>query len=191
MSLFSIHGTEKLSIRKAARGDRRAQQWIYDRYAPLMLSVCRQYIRDIQHAEDVMLMAFTKVFTKLGQFEYKGSFEGWIRRITVRESISFLRKKQFVVYDEERVPESTVALSPNSDPMEVDYIQSVIDQLPEGYRVVFVLHSVEGYSHPEIAEMLGIKEGTSKSQLHKARKMIQELLGPHYREQSSTKNSML
>ena len=191
MSLFSIHGTEKLSIRKAARGDRRAQQWIYDRYAPLMLSVCRQYIKDMQHAEDVMLTSFTKVFAKLGQFEHKGSFEGWIRRITVRESISFLRKKQFVVYDEDKVPDTSVSMSPVSDPLEVDYIQSVIDQLPEGYKVVFVLHSVEGYSHPEIADILGIKEGTSKSQLHKARKMIQELLGPHYSVQDSTKNIVL
>ena len=188
MSLFSIHGTEKLSIRKAAKGDRRAQQWIYDRYSSLVLSVCRQYIKDMHYAEDVMVMSFTKVFTHLKDFEHKGSFEGWIRRIAIRESISFLRKKQFVVYDDERISDSdSSGVAPN-DPLEMDYLQGVIDQLPEGYKVVFVLHSVEGYTHPEIGELLGISAGTSKSQLFKARKMMQELLGPHYMEQNGMKN---
>ena len=188
MSLFSIHGTEKLSIRKAAKGDRRAQQWIYDRYSSLVLSVCRQYIKDMHYAEDVMVMSFTKVFTHLKDFEHKGSFEGWIRRIAIRESISFLRKKQFVVYDDERISDSDSSGDAPNDPLEMDYLQGVIDQLPEGYKVVFVLHSVEGYTHPEISELLGISAGTSKSQLFKARKMMQELLGPHYMEQNGMKN---
>lgn len=188
MSLFSIHGTEKLSIRKAAKGDRRAQQWIYDRYSSLVLSVCRQYIKDMHYAEDVMVMSFTKVFTHLKDFEHKGSFEGWIRRIAIRESISFLRKKQFVVYDDERISDSNSSGTAPNDPLEMDYLQGVIDQLPEGYKVVFVLHSVEGYTHPEISELLGISAGTSKSQLFKARKMMQELLGPHYMEQNGMKN---
>jgi RNA polymerase sigma-70 factor (ECF subfamily) len=188
VSLFSIHGTEKLSIRKAAKGDRRAQQWIYDRYSSLVLSVCRQYIRDMHYAEDVMVMSFTKVFTHLDDFQHKGSFEGWIRRIAIRESISFLRKKQFVVYDEKKIAEGDASATVSSDQMEMDYLQRVIDQLPEGYKVVFVLHSVEGYTHPEISELLGISVGTSKSQLFKARKMMQELLGPHYMEQNGTKN---
>ena len=188
MSLFSIHGTEKLSIRKAAGGDRRAQQWIYDRYSSLVLSVCRQYIKDMHYAEDVMVMTFVKVFKHLGDFEHKGSFEGWIRRIAVRESISFLRKKQFVVYDEDQLTAAEPSAVSSSDNLELDYIQQIIDRLPEGYKVVFVLHSVEGYSHPEIGELLGISPGTSKSQLFKARKMIQDLLGPHYLERSGTKN---
>jgi len=188
VSLFSIHGTEKLSIRKAAKGDRRAQQWIYDRYSSLVLSVCRQYIKDMHYAEDVMVMSFTKVFTHLKDFEHKGSFEGWIRRIAIRESISFLRKKQFVVYDDERISDSDSSGAAPNDPLEMDYLQRVIDQLPEGYKVVFVLHSVEGYTHLEISELLGISAGTSKSQLFKARKMMQELLGPHYMEQNGTKN---
>ena len=188
MSLFSIHGTEKLSIRKAAKGDRRAQQWIYDRYSSLVLSLCRQYIKDMHYAEDVMVMSFTKVFTHLKDFQHKGSFEGWIRRIAIRESISFLRKKQFVVYDDERISDSDASGAAPIDPLEMDYLQGVIDQLPEGYKVVFVLHSVEGYTHPEISELLGISEGTSKSQLFKARKMMQELLGPHYMEQNGMKN---
>lgn len=188
MSLFSIHGTEKLSIRKAAKGDRRAQQWIYDRYSSLVLSVCRQYIKDMHYAEDVMVMSFTKVFTHLEDFQHKGSFEGWIRRIAIREAISFLRKKQFVVYDDDKITNSDPSGAVPDAHLELDYLQGVIDQLPEGYKVVFVLHCVEGYTHPEIGELLEISAGTSKSQLFKARKMMQELLGPHYSMEKGTKN---
>ncbi len=141
-----------------------------------MLSVCRRYIKDIHYAEDVMVNGFVKVFKGLNSFEHKGSFEGWIRRIMIRESISFLRKRQFVVYDDEVVDANQFHFSEESTPMDVEHIQAMIDTLPEGYKMVFVLHAVEGYKHNEIAEMLDISEGTSKSQLFKARKLLQQNL---------------
>lgn len=163
-------------IQRAALGNQHAQRTIYDRFAPKMLSVCRQYVKDLQYAEDVMVNGFVKAFKGLHSFEHKGSFEGWIRRIMIRESISFLRKRQFVVYDNEVLDANQVQPSSETIPMDVDHIQALIDALPEGYKMVFVLHAIEGYKHDEIAKMLDISEGTSKSQLFKARKLLQENL---------------
>ncbi len=122
-----------------------------------------------------MIEGFVKVFNGLDQFRSDGSFEGWIRRIMVRQAIDFLRKKQFMVFEEE-VPESSDRSYAASDFLELEQIEALIDALPEGYRMVFVLYAVEGYKHSEISEMLGISESTSKSQLFKARKVLQDQL---------------
>ncbi|MEO0573427.1 MAG: RNA polymerase sigma factor [Bacteroidota bacterium] len=176
MKVISFYSNEKQLIKRAISGNQRAQQAIYDRFAPKMLSVCRQYIKDLQYAEDVMVTAFVKVFKGLNSFEHRGSFEGWVRRIMVRESISFLRKRQFVVYDDDVLENNQVKAVSDTSLMDVEYLQDLIDGLPEGYKMVFVLYAVEGYKHQEIAEMLSISEGTSKSQLFKARKLLQENL---------------
>ncbi|KKL05363.1 hypothetical protein LCGC14_2606770, partial [marine sediment metagenome] len=140
------------------------------------LGVCRSYIKDLQFAEDVMVSGFVKVFKNLETFRHEGSFEGWIRQIMVRESITHLRKNQFVVFDEtvlEKVhPQSTV----DSFDWDTERIQSLIDALPDGYRTVFVLYAIDGYRHQEIAKELDISESTSKSQLFKARRLLQEQL---------------
>ncbi|OQD43870.1 RNA polymerase sigma factor [Croceivirga radicis] len=175
MKIIPFYTNEKLLIKKAQKGNRDAQQAIYDQFAPKMLSVCRQYIKDAHFAEDVMVTAFVKVFKGLQSFEFKGSFEGWVRRIMVRESITYLRKKQFVVYDDE-VFEKQQPSYHSSTELDVEYVQQLIDALPEGYKMVFVLYAVEGYKHQEIAELLDITVGTSKSQLSKARKQLQENL---------------
>ena len=141
-----------------------------------MLSVCRHYIKDIHFAEDVMVNGFVKVFKNLEAFEHRGSFEGWIRKIMVRESISHLRKSQFVVYDDTVFEANATQQFQETSILDVEHIQQLIDALPEGYKMVFVLYAVEGYKHHEIAKMLDISEGTSKSQLFKARKMLQENL---------------
>ena len=101
MKIISFYSDEKVLIRKAIAGDLLAQKQLYERYAPRMLSVCRQYISDLHFAEDIMLRGFVKVFGKLDTFRHEGSFEGWMRRIMVREAISSLRQKQFVVFDGE------------------------------------------------------------------------------------------
>ncbi|TAI46892.1 RNA polymerase sigma factor [Flagellimonas allohymeniacidonis] len=173
MKIITLHKNEKSWIKKAVAGDPRACRTIYENYASKMLSVCRQYIRDLQFAEDAMVSGFTKVFQNLGSFEHRGSFEGWVRRIMVRECISFLRKRQFVVFDDE-VYEAQYAEAKTSSGIWEDDIQQQIDALPQGYKMVFLLYAVEGYKHHEIADMLKISEGTSKSQLFKARKMLQE-----------------
>lgn len=163
-------------IRKAIAGDQLAQKQLYDRHAPRMLSVCRQYISDLHFAEDIMIRGFVKVFVKLDTYRHEGSFEGWIRRIMVREAISSLRQKQFVVFDDEKTGFETASSPYIDSELQAEYIQSLIDGLPEGYKTVFVLHVVEGYKHYEIAELLCISESTSRSQLFKARNLLQELL---------------
>lgn len=138
-----------------------------------MLSVCRQYIKDIHFAEDVMVQGFLKMFNNLDTFKFEGSFEGWLRRIMIRESISYLRKQQFVVYDDEVYEKNQSEEISQSTDLDTEHIQRLIDALPQGYKMVFVLYTVEGYKHKEIAEMLSITESTSKTQLLKARKLLQ------------------
>ena len=176
MKIIPFYKNEKQLIKKSIEGKREAQQYLYDKYAPKMLGVCRQYIKDMQFAEDVMVNGFVKVFKHLESFKHEGSFEGWIRRIMVRESISYLRKKQFVVFDDEVYEKSNMDNVSISSSLDVEHIQKLIDELPEGYKMVFVLYAVEGYKHAEIAKILHISESTSKSQLFKARRVLQEKL---------------
>ena len=114
-----------------------------------------------------------KVFTNLKKFEHKGSFEGWIRRIMVNECISAIRAKKKVSFLEDEYYSEGSFNNVESD-FNVDEIQFLIDGLPDGYKMIFNLYAIEGYKHAEIAEILGINEGTSKSQLSHARKMLQE-----------------
>ncbi|MEW2920008.1 RNA polymerase sigma factor [Muricauda sp. ANG21] len=176
MKIITLYGNENYLIRKSVKGDPQAQRLLYEKFAPKMLSVCRQYIKDLHFAEDVMVNGFIKVFKNLDSFQHKGSFEGWIRTIMVRESISYLRKRQFVVYDDEVFDAQRERSVDNEGLLDVEYVQQLIDDLPEGYKTVFLLYAIEGYNHQEIAQMLEISEGTSKSQLFKARKMLQENL---------------
>nr|WP_315195869.1 RNA polymerase sigma factor [uncultured Flavobacterium sp.] len=173
MKIIHLYQEETEIIKLAVENNRQAQQQIYSRFSSKMLSVCRQYIKDIQLAEDVMITAFMKVFVNLGRFENKGSFEGWIRRIMVNECISFIRveKKINFVEDEIFFEESFNNIESH---FLVEDIQSLIDSLPDGYKMVFNLYAIEGYKHQEIASLLGINVGTSKSQLSHARKMLQE-----------------
>lgn len=176
MKIIPIYKSEKQLINTSASGNREAQRRLYEKYAPKMLGVCRRYINDLQFAEDVMVSGFVKVFKNLEAFRHEGSFEGWIRRIMVRESISHLRKNQFVVYDETAMEKANPQSDMTTFGWDVEHIQALIDVLPDGYRAVFVLYAIEGYKHQEIAEMLDISESTSKSQLFKARRLLQEKL---------------
>jgi RNA polymerase sigma-70 factor (ECF subfamily) len=156
----------------AIRNDREAQRVIYNRYSPKLLNTCRQYISDIHAAEDVLVTAFMKIFTHINKFENKGNFEAWIRRITVNECISFIRANKKVRFADE---DNNVSASDTSDSgiIMLD-IQTMIDLLPYGCKMVFNLYAIEGYKHQEIAELLGISEGTSKSQLAYARKLLKQ-----------------
>ena len=172
MKVINLHQEENELIQLAVENNRQAQQQIYTKFSPKMLSVCRQYIKDIHQAEDIMITAFMKVFTNLKNFQHKGSFEGWVRRIMVNECISFIRVDKKLKYSEE---ENYVEESFNNIESQfcIADIQFLIDSLPDGYKMVFNLYAIEGYKHQEIASMLGINEGTSKSQLSHARKMLQ------------------
>jgi RNA polymerase sigma-70 factor (ECF subfamily) len=176
LKIISIYKNEKQLIKKAAAGNQEAQRRIYDKYSPKMLGVCRQYVKDLQFAEDVMIGGFLKVFKYLESFKFNGSFEGWIRRIMIRESISYVRKQQFVVFDDDLFERNEAKIQVVSSELDVEHLQMLIDTLPEGYKMVFILYVIEGYKHNEIAELLQVSESTSKSQLFKARKMLQEKL---------------
>lgn len=174
MKVIQFYKNETQLIKKAAKQHRDAQQHLYDMHAPKMLSVCRRYVKDIHFAEEVMLTGFLKVFMNLKKFKFEGSFEGWVRRIMVNESISFLRKEKEIRFIEELPSYKEESWNNINTNLEVEQIQELIDGLPEGYRMVFVLYAVEGYKHAEIAKMLEISESTSKTQLFKARKMLQQ-----------------
>jgi RNA polymerase sigma-70 factor (ECF subfamily) len=173
LKVVNLHQEEKELIELAVENNRHAQHRLYSKFSPKMLSVCRQYIKDLHQAEDVMITAFMKVFTNLKNFEHKGNFEGWIRRIMINECISYIRvhKKVTFVEDENYVEEYYNNIESQ---FSVEDIQFLIDNLPDGYKMVFNLYCIEGFKHQEIAAMLGINEGTSKSQLYHARKMLQE-----------------
>ena len=154
-----------------------------------MLSVCRQYIKDIHQAEDIMITAFMKVFANLKNFEKKGSFEGWIRRIMVNECISHIRVQKKVSFlDEEKYSEES--FNNIESLFSVEDIQFLIDSLPDGYKIIFNLYAIEGYKHKEISTMLGINEGTSKSQLSHARKMLQQQINKLKRDEMGYKTNV-
>jgi RNA polymerase sigma-70 factor (ECF subfamily) len=162
-----------LLIQKAIDNSREAQQHLFTKHSPKMLGVCRQYVKDLQHAEDLLLSGFLKVFTNLSQFKHEGSFEGWIRRIMVNTCISHLRKKNLVVLADDDFIFNDAATD-SLENTSVEDIQNLIDKLPEGYKIVFNLFAIEGFKHSEIAVKLGVSESTSKTQLFRARKLLQE-----------------
>jgi RNA polymerase sigma-70 factor (ECF subfamily) len=174
LKVIQLHKNESTLIQRAIKNDRKAQHVLFELHASKMLSVCRYYIRNIHHAEEAMLNGFFKVFSNLKSYRSEGNFEGWIRRIMVRESISFLRQQKNIEFSLEDVNIKYEQTHTIETDFEVNDIQQLIDALPEGYKMVFVMYAIEGYKHQEISKILNISEGTSKSQLYKARKMLQE-----------------
>lgn len=178
LKVINLHHEPLSLIRKAESGDREAQNLIYRRYAPRMLSICRSYVSDLHYAEDVMVTGFYKVFKNLSSYRGEGSFEGWIRKIMVRQCVDHLRKKRPEQFMDLNSGDHSDMVGSMEAPeyFETETLQSLIDEMPEGYRTVFLMYAVEGYTHREIGEALGISESTSKTQLFKARKQLQRRL---------------
>ena len=174
LKVIQLYKDENQLLKKAGQNNREAQRVLFDTHAPKMLSVCRYYIKDVHHAEEAMLNGFYKVFFKIKTFNGQGSFEGWVRRIMVRECISFLRKQKQIEFSTDEVEIYDHPTDYGTSNLDVAEIQQLIDGLPEGYKMVFVMYAIEGYKHQEIAEALNISEGTSKSQLFKARQLLQD-----------------
>lgn len=163
-------------VELAQASNQKAQLALYDRFSAKMLGACRSYIKDLQFAEDVMITAFHKAFLNINKYEPYGSFEGWLRRIMVRECISYLRvqKNKFntvEIEDYHIARESIIETSSDSDA-----IAHILDELPVGCKTVFNLYVLEDYKHKEIAELLNISIGTSKSQLAHAKKLLKTRL---------------
>ncbi|MFI5221242.1 MAG: RNA polymerase sigma factor [Bacteroidia bacterium] len=157
------------------------QRQLYDRFASKMLGVCMRYAKDRAEAEDMLQEGFIKVFKNLGSFRNDGSFEGWVRRIMVFTAINMFkaRTREF----RESLDDQNVEGKFDAQIIEkiaVKEIIALVQQMPEGYRVVFNMYAMEGFTHREIGEILGIAEGTSKSQYSRAKSFMQQLLLKHY-----------
>jgi len=172
---LTISNSKKLDqlVKACIRQERKAQRALYERFAPGMHTVCLRYVRETAEAEDVLMKAFMKVFQNIKNFRAEGSLEGWIRRIIVNEALMYIRKNKNM-YLEVDVEEAKQAHSIRADHLAEQDLLQLIYELPIGYRTIFNLYAVEGYSHQEIAEMLNISEGTSKSQLSRARQILKQ-----------------
>jgi len=167
--------TEQTLIVNCQKGDKKSQYLLVKRYSSMMMGICRRYARDQDMAKDMLQESLILVFKYIHKFEGKGSFEGWIRKITVRSALQWIDKKWY------RNEQNLVGMLPetkiNPDAYlnhDTNIILEMINTLPEKYRVVFNLFVVDGHSHAEIAEVLQVKEATSRSHLLRARKMLQE-----------------
>lgn len=156
------------------RESAQCQRDLYERFAGKMYAVCLRYARTREDAADILQDGFLKVFSKLGQFQFQGSFEGWIRRVIVNTALRAYQKQRYDFEHSgyERLPEHPVdpdAIAALSE----DELMGLVRKLPDGYRAVFNLVAIEGYSHAEAAQLLGIQESTSRSQLTKARRQLE------------------
>jgi RNA polymerase sigma factor (sigma-70 family) len=165
-------------IKECLNGSVRAQKTLFDKFAPKMFGVCLRYCKSREQAEDALQEGFIKVFFKLKDFKLEGSFEGWVRRIMVNTSLDTLRKEMKISSEievEDVLSGKESSISVLSQLAEAELI-SLIQAMPDGYRVVFNMFAIEGYSHQEIAQNLGITESTSKSQYLRARAYLRERL---------------
>jgi RNA polymerase sigma factor (sigma-70 family) len=178
---LGAHIDPELLLKGCQKGDRKAQKQLFDYYSSKMYSICYRYLKDAMTAEDAMITGFTKVFEKIGQFKEEGSFEGWIRRIMVNESLTIIRKQRYMFVEtdlEEAHPQ--LDFESIDHQLNAEDLLAMIAELPHGYRVVFNLYAIDGYTHQEIATQLGISENTSKSQLSRARVHLQKKLSSQW-----------
>ncbi|MFB1021679.1 MAG: sigma-70 family RNA polymerase sigma factor [Vicingaceae bacterium] len=169
--------TEERIIQGCINEEKSAQQYLYETYSPKMYYVCLRYARHASEAQDMLQDGFIKVFDNIGSFKSNGSFEGWIRRIVVNTALNYCRKSSF---KQEQIGiedyQDTVVKSKAVSNLGEKELLALIQKLPDGYRMVFNLYVIEGYSHKEIGEMLNVTESTSRSQLAKSRKWMQNEL---------------
>lgn len=177
MSGFTFFSHLTNRIKKILSGNRRAQSQFYDEYCGLVMGVCSRYMKNDETAADVFQDSFTKIFQSLNQVKDEKALAGWIKKTTVNTALNHLRSIKY--HDE--INDETLDLSDHYyaemiDKLSSEAIIEVIDKLPEGYRVIFNLFAIDGFSHKEIANQLGINEGTSRSQLAHARKLLKKHL---------------
>jgi RNA polymerase sigma factor (sigma-70 family) len=167
--------TEKELVEGCIKEDRVCQRFLWDKYASKLLSVGIRYCKSREDAEDVIMEAFVKIFDKMGDFRFQSSLETWMRRIVVNTSINKIRATKI----NDTIDNEHLEIAYNDrafEQMNARELLTLLEKLPVGYRTVFNLFAIEGYSHKEIADEMGIDEGTSRSQLAKARKALQEMI---------------
>jgi RNA polymerase sigma-70 factor (ECF subfamily) len=160
-------------IAQCKKNDVKAQSQLYKLYASKLFSLCLKYSRNNAEAEDNLHDAFVTIFKKISQFKSKGSFEGWMKRIAINTALQRYRSVGvFDILNENQIEEESVEV--DEDTLTIDFLLQIIQELPNRYRLVFNLYALDGYSHKEIAEMLNISTGTSKSNLARARLILKE-----------------
>ena len=163
---------EKL-IKKCKRKDVKSQGELYKLYSSQLFAVSLKYSRNYVEAQDHLQDGFVAIFNKIEQFNFKGSFEGWMKRIVINTVLQKYRStKVFDIVNEENIKEEIIEI--DNDEVEIDFLLKIIQELPDRYRLVFNLYALDGYSHKEISEMLNINLGTSKSNLARARQILRD-----------------
>ncbi|MBD0831346.1 RNA polymerase sigma factor [Aestuariibaculum sediminum] len=158
-------------IEHCKKNDTRAQSELYKLFSGKLFTLCLKYSRNYAEAQDHLQDAFLTIFDKINQYKYKGSFEGWLRRITVNTVLQQYRKeKVFEIAQEENIEDEEIEI--DEDTISIEFLLKLIQELPDRYRLVFNLYVLDGYSHKDIAEMLDINIGTSKSNLARARQAL-------------------
>ncbi|MCB0471504.1 MAG: RNA polymerase sigma factor [Flavobacteriaceae bacterium] len=162
-------------IQQCKQNDIDAQAEIYQLYASKLFALCLKYSKNYQEAQDNLQNSFLNIFNKIGQYSFKGSFEGWIKRLTINTVLQTYREKNILNLVTEVIPD-VEEVEVDDEQIPLDYLLKLIQELPNKYRMVFNMYVLDDYSHREIAEMLNISEGTSKSNLHRARMILKEKL---------------
>lgn len=171
-------------IKQCAKNDRQAQQEIYHLYAGSLFSICLKYSNNKQEAQDNFQDGFITIFKKIGQFDFRGSFEGWAKRVMINTVLLKYRKKSVLNIVTEDIPDEVI-VEVDDEEISLDFLLDLIRGLPERYRLVFNLYVLDGYSHREIAGMLKIAEGTSKSNLARARVILRQQIERYQTGQQS------
>jgi RNA polymerase sigma factor (sigma-70 family) len=165
-------------IRGCIKDDALCQKSLFNRYAPTLLGICNRYARNKEDAEDILQDSFIKIFKKISQFKGEGSFEGWMRRVVVNTALKKYTVSRYTKeFSVEDVKEPKLLINidvPAFNHLSEKDLLALVNNLPDGYRLIFNLYVIEGYQHDEIADMLGIQAGTSRSQLVKARQLLQK-----------------
>ncbi len=171
-------------IKQCANNNRKAQKEIYQLFAGKLFSICLKYSKNKQEAQDNFQDGFITIFNKIGQFKFKGSFEGWIKRIMVNTVLLKYRSRRVLNIVTEEIPDEVV-VNIDDDEVSLDFLLNLIRELPERYRLVFNMYVLDGYSHKEISKMLQIAEGTSKSNLARARVILKQKIENYQQQQQS------
>ena len=179
-----VHLTdEQLLVEACQAGEERAFRLLYDHYAPLLLTMARRYTTHSEESEDILQEAFIKIFRNIKRYKSNGSFEGWIKRILINTAINHFHA-QARIREQTSLDSAAVFQSEDADAIQrlsAEELISKVRQLPDGYRMVFNLYVIEGFDHQEIAKMMKISVGTSRSQLAKAKRKLQDMIrGPQY-----------
>lgn len=168
----------KQLIRRCKKQDIKAQEQLYRLFSYKLFAVCLKYSSNFQQAEDNLQDAFLVIFEKIPQFKHKGSFEGWMKRITINVALQKYRKQAvFEIVREENIKEPEIEI--DEDEVSMDFLLKIIQQLPHRYRQVFNLYALDGFSHKEISKILNISTGTSKSNLARARMILKDKIEMH------------